>query len=43
LIATGGATNHPLWLQLQADIFNQPVYIAKTNQATGYGAAILPA
>jgi sugar (pentulose or hexulose) kinase len=26
---------------LQADIFNQPVYIAKTNQATGYGAAIL--
>ncbi len=41
LIATGGATNHPLWLQLQADIFNQPVYIAKTNQATGYGAAIL--
>ncbi len=41
LIATGGATNHPLWLQLQADIFNQPVYISKTSQATGYGAAIL--
>ena len=41
LIATGGATNHPLWLQLQADIFNQPVYISKTSQATGYGAAVL--
>jgi xylulokinase len=41
LVATGGATNHPLWLQLQADIFNQPVYIAKTSQATGFGAAIL--
>jgi xylulokinase len=41
LVATGGATNHPLWLQLQADIFNQPVYIAKTSQATGFGAAVL--
>jgi xylulokinase len=41
LVATGGATNHPLWLQLQADIFNQPVYISKTSQATGFGAAVL--
>lgn len=41
LVATGGATNHPLWLQLQADIFNQPVYIAKTSQASGFGAAVL--
>jgi xylulokinase len=41
LVATGGATNHPLWLQLQADIFNRPVYIATTSQTTGFGAAVL--
>lgn len=41
LIATGGAVRHPLWLQLQADIFNCPVYPAATSQSTGYGAAML--
>jgi xylulokinase len=41
LIATGGAVNHPLWLQLQADIFNFPVAAAMTSQTTGCGAALL--
>jgi len=41
LVATGGSIRHPLWLQLQADIFNIPVTPADTPQATGLGAALL--
>ena len=41
LVATGGSIRHPLWLQLQADIFNCPVFPADTPQATGSGAALL--
>jgi xylulokinase len=41
LIATGASIRHPLWLQLQANIFNCPVYPANTPQATGCGAALL--
>jgi xylulokinase len=41
LVATGASIRHPLWLQLQADIFNCPVFPADTPQATGCGAAIL--
>lgn len=41
LIATGGATRHPLWLQLQADIFNRPVLVSKLEEATARGAALL--
>lgn len=41
LIATGASIRHPLWLQLQADIFNCPIYPAITPQATGSGAALL--
>jgi xylulokinase len=41
LVATGGATRHPLWLQLQADIFNRPVYISSAEEATARGAALL--
>ena len=41
LVATGGSIRHPLWLQLQADIFNCPVLPADTPQATGCGAALL--
>ncbi len=41
IIATGASIKHPLWLQLQADIFNLPVQPGNTEQATGYGAAIL--
>ena len=41
LVATGGATRHPLWLQLQADIFNRPVYISQAEEATARGAALL--
>jgi xylulokinase len=41
LVATGGSIRHPLWLQLQANIFNRPVYPADTPQAAGCGAAFL--
>jgi xylulokinase len=41
VIASGGATNHPLWLQLQADIFNQEIYRTQTKEAAAVGAALL--
>lgn len=41
LVVSGGGTRHPLWLQLQADIFGQPVYPSQSAEATGRGAALL--
>jgi len=41
IVASGGATNHPLWLQLQADIFNQPIHLTQTSEAAAVGAALL--
>lgn len=41
LVVSGGGTRHPLWLQLQADIFGRPVYPSQAVEATGRGAALL--
>ena len=41
IIASGGATNHPLWLQLQSDIFNRPIHLTQTTEAAAVGAALL--
>lgn len=41
IVASGGATNHGLWLQLQADIFNRPIYRTQTREAAAVGAGIL--
>ena len=41
IVASGGATAHPLWLQLQADIFNRPIYRSTTSEAAAFGAALL--
>ena len=41
VLAAGGATRHPLWLALLADIFNRPITPAHTPEATGFGAALL--
>ena len=41
VLASGGATRHPLWLQLQADIFNRPIYRTTTQEAAAKGAAML--
>lgn len=41
LVASGGATRHPLWLQLQADIFGCPISVSDAPEATARGAALL--
>ena len=41
VLAAGGATRHPLWLELLADIFARPITPAHTPEATGFGAAML--
>ena len=41
MVVSGGATRHPLWLQLQADIFNRPLFVFSAQEATGRGAALL--
>jgi xylulokinase len=41
IVASGGGTQHPLWLQLQADIFNRPIHQTKTREAAAVGAALL--
>jgi xylulokinase len=40
-VASGGGTHHPLWLQLQADIFDRPIYQTLSEEAAALGAAIL--
>ena len=41
VVASGGGIAHPLWLQLQADIFNRPVYLSGVREAAAVGAALL--
>ncbi|RME84950.1 MAG: xylulokinase [Caldilineae bacterium] len=41
VIASGGGVRHPLWLQLQADIFARPVYRTRTDEAAAVGAGML--
>jgi xylulokinase len=41
VIASGGATQHPLWLQLQADIYDCPIHRTCTLEAAATGAAML--
>ena len=41
VVASGGATHHPLWLQIQADVFDRPIYRTRTAEAAALGAAVL--
>ena len=41
VIASGGAVRHPLWLQLQADIFGLEVMTSEAQEAAAFGAALL--
>ena len=41
IVGSGGATRHPLWLQLQADIYNRPIRRTCTTEAAAVGAAML--
>lgn len=40
IIASGGGANSPLWLQMQADIFGQPVRTSKVHEQACMGACI---
>jgi xylulokinase len=41
IIASGGGAQHPLWLQLQADILGAEVVRTETPEAAALGAALL--
>lgn len=41
VIAAGGGTQHPLWIQLQADVLGLPVVRTQTQEAAAVGAALL--
>lgn len=43
IIASGGAANSPLFMQIQADMYGQPVYKTMDSEQAGKGAAILAA
>jgi xylulokinase len=41
VIASGGGTKDPLWLQLQADVFGMDVRTTQTPEAAAFGAALI--
>ncbi|WP_137597046.1 xylulokinase [Paucilactobacillus kaifaensis] len=43
VVSIGGGAKSPLWLQIQADIFNRKVVSLKNEQGPGLGAAMLAA
>jgi ribulokinase len=43
VVASGGATNSSLWLQLHADISNVPIEVTKVSETASLGPAILGA
>lgn len=40
LVASGGGSKSRLWRQMQADLFDKPVYTTKTTEEASVGAAI---
>lgn len=40
IIASGGGSNSPFWLQMQADMLNRPVMRSAMNEQACFGAAI---
>lgn len=43
LVSIGGGAKSPLWLQIQADIFNTPIVRLQSEQGPGLGASMLAA
>ena len=41
VVATGGGARHPLWRQLQADVYGLPVRRPTAEEGPAYGAALL--
>jgi xylulokinase len=39
--ATGGGARSPLWRQLQADVYNEPIHRTTADEGPAYGAALL--
>lgn len=39
-VASGGGTQSPLWMQIQADVYGVPLKVANVKQHAGVGAAI---
>ena len=43
LVATGGGAKSKIWRQIQANIFNLPVAVPNTEEASAYGASVIAA
>lgn len=43
MIAVGGGTKNPVWMQIVADIINKPVLIPKVSIGASYGEAMMAA
>ena len=43
VVSIGGGAKSPLWLQIQADVFNKKVVTLKNEQGAGLGAAMIAA
>jgi xylulokinase len=41
LVGSGGGARHPLWRQIQADVYGRPLSIVSEEDHSGYGAALL--
>lgn len=41
LVASGGGANSKPWLQMQADVFNEPLMLAENKEQAALGAAIV--
>jgi xylulokinase len=40
IVASGGGSQSPVWLQMQADILGRNIYVSETKEQAGAGAAI---
>ena len=40
MVASGGGARSPVWLKIQADIFDRPLMVTDTEEQAGLGAAI---
>ena len=43
LIAVGGGTKNPVWMQIVADVIGRPVCIPKVSIGASYGEALMAA
>lgn len=40
IIAAGGSTNSPFWMQMEADVFNKPIRVSSLKEKSATGAAM---